>query len=124
MPEKTLFQKIADGEIPAEIVHEDDRCVAFRDINPAAPTHVLVVPRKPIPSPAAVEPEDAALVGHLFVVARKVAEQEGLAPTEEDPTTGEGGYRLVFNCGPDAGQSVPHLHLHVLGGRDLSWPPG
>ena len=124
MPEKTLFQKIADGEIPAEIVHEDDRCVAFRDINPAAPTHVLVVPRKPIPSPAAVEPEDAALVGHLFVVARKIAEQEGLAPTESDPTTGESGYRLVFNCGPDAGQSVPHLHLHVLGARALSWPPG
>jgi histidine triad (HIT) family protein len=124
MPEKTLFQKIADGEIPADFVHRDDRCVAFRDINPAAPTHVLVVPRKPIPSPASIEPGDAELVGHLFVVARQIAEEEGLAPTEADPTAGGGGYRLVFNCGPAAGQSVPHLHLHLLGGRDLSWPHG
>ena len=123
MPEKTLFQKIADGEIPADFVHQDDRCVAFRDLHPAAPTHILVVPRTPIPSPASIEPEDAALVGHLFVVARRIAEQEGLAP-EGDPTAGDGGYRLVFNCGAAAGQSVPHLHLHVLGGRTLSWPPG
>lgn len=114
MAGKTLFQKIADREIPATLVHEDDRCIAFRDIDPKAPTHLLVVPRKPIPSLDDLEEEDAALVGHLFVVARRLAEAEGLT----------GGYRTVFNCGPDAGQSVDHLHLHVLGGRALSWPPG
>ena len=114
MAEKTLFQKIADGEIPAEIVYEDDRCFAFRDINPQAPVHVLVVPRKPIPSLDDLTEEDEALVGHLFVAARQVAAGEGLS----------GGYRTVFNCGPDAGQSVDHLHLHLLGGRPLGWPPG
>ena len=114
MAEKTLFQKIADREIPAEIVYEDDRSVAFRDIDPKAPTHILVVPRKPIPSLADLTDEDAALIGHLVVVARKLAAEEGL----------EGGYRTVFNCGPDAGQSVDHLHLHLLGGRKLNWPPG
>lgn len=110
---KTLFQKIADREIPAEIVYEDDRAVAFRDINPQAPTHVLVVPRKPIPRADEIEEEDEALVGHLFVVARKVAEQEGLSD-----------YRLVMNNGEGAGQSVFHLHLHLLGGRAMQWPPG
>ena len=114
MAEKTLFQKIADREIPAEIVYEDDRCFAFRDINPQAPTHLLVVPRKPIPSLDDVEADDEPLVGHLLVVAQQVAAQEGLT----------GGYRTVFNCGADAGQSVDHLHLHVLGGRPLDWPPG
>ena len=114
MSEKTLFQKIADREVSAEIVYEDDQCFAFRDINPQAPTHLLVVPRKPIPSLDDLAAEDETLVGHLLVVAQQVAAQEGLTS----------GYRTVFNCGPDAGQSVDHLHLHVLGGRPLSWPPG
>lgn len=111
--DKTLFQKIADGEIPADIVLEDEHAVAFRDINPVAPTHVLIVPRAPIPRADAVEPEDEALIGHLFTVARKVAKQEGL----ED-------YRLVVNNGAGAGQTVFHLHVHLIGGRDLRWPPG
>lgn len=114
MPEKTIFQRIADREIPARLVHEDDHCVAFHDVNPQAPIHVLVVPRRPIPSLADVSDEDAALVGHLLCVARKVAEQLGLA----------NGFRTVINAGPDGGQSVDHLHVHVLGGRTLGWPPG
>lgn len=113
MREKTLFQKIADNELPADLVYEDDRCVAFRDINPVAPVHVLVVPRKPIRRADAIEAEDEALVGHLFIVAREVAQQEGLTD-----------YRLVMNNGAGAGQSVFHIHLHVLGGRPLTWPPG
>ena len=113
MPEKTLFEKIADGEIPADVVYQDDRAVAFRDLNPAAPVHVLVIPRQPIPRADAVEPGDEALVGHLFTVARAVAAQEGLTD-----------YRLVVNCGEGAGQSVFHLHVHLLGGRPLAWPPG
>jgi histidine triad (HIT) family protein len=112
--QKTLFQKIADREIPANLVYEDDQCIALRDINPQAPTHLLIVPRKPIPSLDALGADDAALVGHLFVVAKALAAREGLAK----------GYRTVFNCGPDAGQSVDHIHLHLLGGRRLSWPPG
>lgn len=114
MAEKTLFQRIADREIPANLVFEDERCFAFRDINPQAPTHILIVPRKVIPTLDDLQEEDAALVGHLLVVARQLAEQEGL----------RNGYRTVFNCGPDAGQSVFHIHLHLLGGRPLSWPPG
>ena len=114
MSEKTLFQRIADGEIPGDFVHEDESCFAIRDINPQAPTHILIIPRKPIPSNNDVEAEDAALVGHLLVVAKSIAESEGL----------DGGYRLVFNCGPDAGQEVAHLHLHLLGGRRMAWPPG
>jgi histidine triad (HIT) family protein len=113
VPEKTLFQKIADREIPGDIVYEDERAVAFRDIQPAAPVHVLVVPRKPIPRADAIEPDDEALVGHLFTVARRVAAQEGLSD-----------YRLVVNNGAGAQQSVFHLHLHVLGGRPFTWPPG
>ena len=110
---KTLFQQIADGEIPADIVYEDDRALAFRDINPQAPTHVLIVPRKPIPRADAIEPQDEALVGHLFTVARAVAEREGLSD-----------YRLIVNNGAGAGQTVFHLHVHLLGGRGLQWPPG
>ena len=110
---KTLFQQIADGEIPADIVYEDDRAVAFRDINPQAPTHVLITPRQPIPRADAIEEADEALVGHLFTVARKVAADEGLSD-----------YRLVMNNGEGAGQSVFHLHLHLLGGRGMQWPPG
>ena len=113
MAEKTLFQKIADGELPADVVYEDDRAVAFRDLHPQAPTHVLVVPRKPIPRADAVEEADEALVGHLFTVARRVAEAEGLSD-----------YRLVVNNGEGAGQTVFHLHVHLLGGRGLQWPPG
>ena len=114
MAEKTLFQKIMDREMDGEILFEDDRCAVLRDINPQAPTHVLVVPRKPIPSLDDLTEEDESLVGHLFVVARRVAADEGLT----------NGYRTVFNCGEDANQTVPHIHLHVLGGRTLSWPPG
>jgi histidine triad (HIT) family protein len=114
MAEKTLFEKIIDREIPADIVHEDDQCVAFRDNNPQAPTHLLVVPRESIPSLDALSEEDAPLVGHLFVVARQLAADEGLSD----------GYRTVFNCGDDGGQTVDHLHLHLLGGRALTWPPG
>ena len=113
MIERTLFQKIADGEIPSDIVYEDDRCVAFRDINPVAPTHVLVVPRQPITRPDLIDEEDEALVGHLFIVARLIAAKEGLCD-----------YRLVMNNGVTAGQSVFHIHLHVLGGRPMAWPPG
>jgi histidine triad (HIT) family protein len=112
--EKTIFQRIIDKEIPADIVYEDDQCLAFRDINPQAPTHILVIPKKAIVSLAYAEEQDAALVGHLMMTARKVAEDEGLM----------GGYRTVLNCGPDGGQSVDHLHVHVLGGRKLTWPPG
>lgn len=110
----TLFEKIIAREIPADIVYEDDRCIAFRDIAPKAPTHVLVVPKKAIASVDEIAEDDAALVGHLFVVAAKIAAQEGLT----------NGYRAVFNTGRDAGQTVDHLHLHVLGGRSLAWPPG
>jgi histidine triad (HIT) family protein len=114
MAEKTLFQKIADGEIPADLVYEDDRCFAFRDINPKAPTHILIVPRKPIPTLNDLTEADEPLVGHLFTVAREVAAREGL----------DEGYRTVFNCGDHGQQSVYHLHLHLLGGRQMSWPPG
>jgi histidine triad (HIT) family protein len=111
---KTLFQKICDREIPASIVYEDDQVVAFRDINPAAPSHVLVVPRKPIARIGEAAPADQAVLGHLLLKAADVARQLGLG----------NGYRLVFNNGSDAGEAVPHLHCHILGGRRLSWPPG
>ena len=114
MAEKTIFQKIIDKDIPADIIYEDDRCLAFRDINPQAPTHVLVIPKKTIESLAQAEDNDRALLGHLLLTARKIAEQEGL----------NNGYRTVLNCGPDGGQSVDHLHVHILGGRKLAWPPG
>lgn len=114
MADKTLFQRIESGEIPADIVYQDDFCFAFRDINPQAPTHILVVPRKPIQTLDALEPEDAELVGRMFLAAKSIAATEGL----------DGGYRTVFNCGEDAGQTVFHIHLHLLGGRSLGWPPG
>jgi histidine triad (HIT) family protein len=110
----TIFKRIIDREIPADIVHEDDRCLAFRDIDPKAPTHVLVIPKREIPSLADSADDDASLLGHLLCAARDVAAKVGL----------HGGYRVVINCGPDGGQSVDHLHLHVLGGRQLRWPPG
>lgn len=109
----TIFGKIARGEMKADVVYEDDRAVAFRDISPQAPTHILVIPRKPIPRLSAAEDGDAALLGHLLGVARKVASQEGL-----------GDFRLVVNNGAGAGQTVFHLHVHVLGGRPFAWPPG
>lgn len=112
---KTIFAKIASGEMAADILYEDDDIVAFRDVSPQAPTHILVIPRKPIPTLNAVEPEEAELVGRLLIVAAKVAAQEGIA---------ESGYRTVINCNAGGGQTVFHLHLHLLGGRPLSWPPG
>ncbi|MBU6400703.1 MAG: histidine triad nucleotide-binding protein [Verrucomicrobia bacterium] len=112
---QTLFERIVAREIPATIVFEDDRIVAFRDINPKAPTHVLIVPRKPIPRLADAQPQDHAMLGHLLLKAAEIARQLGLDAT---------GYRLVINNGPDAGESVPHLHCHLLGGRPMAWPPG
>ncbi len=114
MASKTLFERIADREIPARIVYEDAQCVAFRDIAPQAPVHVLVVPRRPLPSVAAATETDKNLLGHLILVARNIADQEDLG----------GGYRLVVNNGEDGGQTVDHLHVHLLGGRRLGWPPG
>jgi histidine triad (HIT) family protein len=114
MSEKTIFKRIIDKEIPARIAYEDEHCLAFHDTNPQAPTHVLLIPKKEIPSLAALAAEDEALLGHLLLVVPKLAGQLGLS----------GGYRLVVNCGPDGGQTVDHLHLHILGGRPLTWPPG
>ena len=114
MAEKTIFKKIIDGEIPAEIVYEDDLCLAFKDINPAAPTHLIVIPKKEIPTVNDVAEADEQIVGHLFAAMGKIAAQLGL----------DGGYRVVTNCGRDAGQEVMHLHFHMLGGRQFGWPPG
>ncbi len=114
MSEKTIFKRIIDREIPADIVYEDDQCLAFNDINPQAPTHVLVIPKKETPSLDALDEADEALAGHLLRVIRQLAAGLNLS----------GGYRVVVNCGPDAGQEVPHLHFHLLAGRRLSWPPG
>ncbi len=113
--EKTLFQKIADKEIPAAIVYEDELCVAFRDVAPVAPVHVLLVPRKPLRDIAAATTEDAALLAHLMLKVGDIARDLGLEA---------GGFRTVMNTGADAGQTVPHLHIHLLGGRSLQWPPG
>lgn len=109
-----VFERIICRQIPARIVYEDDDCLAFEDIHPAAPVHVLVIPKKPITSVDAIEPQDEALVGRLFSAIRKVAAQLGLG----------NGYRVVTNCGRDAGQEVMHLHFHLLGGRPFTWPPG
>lgn len=111
---KTLFQRIADREIPTTFLHEDDLCIAFRDITPQAPVHVLVVPRKAIPRIAEASSDDQALLGHLLLVARKVAQELNL----------KNGFRIVINNGKDGGESVPHLHVHLLGARPLDWPPG
>jgi histidine triad (HIT) family protein len=111
---KTIFKRIIDREIPAKIVYEDDLCLAFEDVNPQAPVHILVIPKQEIPSLADLTAGDAALAGHLLLVIQKLAAERNLS----------GGYRVVANCGPDAGQSVPHLHFHLLGGRYLAWPPG
>jgi histidine triad (HIT) family protein len=109
-----IFQKIIDRKIPATIVYEDDRCLAFRDVNPQAPVHVLIIPRKVIPTHADIQPEDRELLGHLHTVAAQLANQLGIGD----------GYRLVINCKEPAGQTVPHLHMHLLGGRSFRWPPG
>lgn len=111
----TLFERIVARQIPATIVYEDEVALAFRDIHPAAPVHVLVIPKRPIPRLSAATADDAALLGHLMWVCAEVARQEGLA---------ENGFRVVTNNGADAGQTVDHLHFHVLGGRGMSWPPG
>ena len=115
MSEQTLFSKIIDGEIPAEFVHRDDLCVAIRDIAPVAPVHILIIPREPLPGIQAAGTSHGSLLGHLLLIGRHLAEAEGLT---------EGGFRLVINAGEDGGQTVPHLHVHLLGGRSLQWPPG
>ncbi|HET9092663.1 MAG TPA: histidine triad nucleotide-binding protein [Acidimicrobiales bacterium] len=109
-----LFCRIVAGELPSTEAASSERTYAFHDINPGAPTHVLVVPREHVTDAAAVGPEHAGVLAEMLVMARKIADSEGL----------EGGYRLVFNVGEDSGNSVPHLHLHVLGGRPMGWPPG
>lgn len=114
MMSDNVFLKIIERKIPARIEFEDDRCLAFHDINPQAPIHLLIIPKKVIPTHAATTDDDADLLGHLHVVARKLAERLGL----------HRGYRLVLNCGTDGGQTVPHLHIHLLGGRPFQWPPG
>lgn len=111
----TIFGKIIRREIPADILYEDDLCLAFRDVNPQAPTHVLVIPKKPLTDLSAASTEDKALLGHLLITVKDVAAQLGLT---------ESGYRVVINTGKDGGQTVFHLHLHILGGRSLQWPPG
>lgn len=111
---ETIFSKIIRREIPADIIYEDDLALAFNDIQPQAPVHFLVIPKKPIPKLADAESQDHAVLGHLLLTAKRVAEQVGL----------ENGYRVVINSGNDGGQTVYHLHLHVLGGRAMKWPPG
>ena len=109
-----IFCKVVSGEIPSDLVHEGEQVIAFRDINPQAPTHVLVIPKTEIASLDDIGVDDQLILGHMLLVIRKLAEQLRLT----------GGYRVVVNCGADAGQTVPHLHLHLLGGRELKWPPG
>jgi histidine triad (HIT) family protein len=111
---ETIFSKIIRREIPANIVYEDDLALAFRDITPQAPVHILVIPKKPIPKLADAQSQDQALLGHLLLTVKLIAEQEGLA----------NGYRVVINTGADGGQTVYHMHLHILGGRQMDWPPG
>ncbi len=110
-----LFCKIVEGEIPADIIYESDTAIAFRDINPQAPTHVLIIPRKHISTINDISAADQELIGTLFMAAKEIAANEGIA---------ESGYRVVMNCNEGAGQSVFHIHLHLLGGRGLGWPPG
>lgn len=113
-PPKTIFRRIIDKEIPAKILYEDDLCLAFPDTNPQAPTHLLIIPKKEVRSIGDLENDDQSLAGHLLLVCRNLAKKFGLG----------GGYRIVANTGSDAGQSVDHLHIHLLGGRPMSWPPG
>ena len=111
---ETIFSKIIRREIPAEIVYEDDLAIAFKDINPQAPQHIIVIPKQPIAQLADAEPKDQAILGHLLLTAKRVAQEAGL----------NNGYRVVINSGSDGGQTVYHLHLHILGGREMKWPPG
>lgn len=113
----TLFEKIIAREIPAEIVYEDDQCLAFKDINPQAPVHVLLIPKKPIPRVGEAEVEDQALLGHLLIKVGELADEFGLKEADK-------GFRIVVNHGQDGGETVPHMHIHLLGGRALTWPPG
>ena len=114
MPESSVFEKIIARELPADIVYEDERCIAFRDIDPQAPTHLLVVPKQRINRIAEAGEADEVLIGHLFLTAARVAREADLGK----------GFRLVVNNGPEGGEAVPHLHIHVLGGRQMTWPPG
>jgi histidine triad (HIT) family protein len=114
MSEKTIFKRIIDGEIPAQMVHDDEHCLAFHDVSPQAPVHVLIIPRKEIASVDDITDEDQAVIGHIWCVIRDIAKKLDLAK----------GYRVVVNCGEEGGQSVNHLHYHLLGGRSLTWPPG
>ncbi len=114
MHNKTIFKKIIDREIPADIIYEDDLCIAFNDVNPQAPVHVLVIPKQEIRSLADTEPADQLLLGHLLLVIKRISEELGL----------ESGFRTIANTGLDGGQTVDHLHFHILGKRPLSWPPG
>ncbi len=115
MPEDCIFCKIVAGDIPSKKVYEDDEYLAFHDVNPQAPTHVLIIPRRHLPGIAHAEPGDADLLGRLLLKANDIAEQEGLT---------KDGFRYVINNGEQGGQTVPHLHLHILGGRPMTWPPG
>ena len=111
----TIFEKIIARQIPADIVYEDDTVIAIRDVNPKAPVHILLIPKKVIPRIADAKPDDQQTLGHLLLKAPEIANKVGLS---------QSGYRLVINNGPDAGESVPHLHCHILGGRPMAWPPG
>jgi histidine triad (HIT) family protein len=111
----TIFSKIINKEIPADIVYEDDRCLAFKDISPQAPTHILIIPKKAIERVALAQTEDEGLLGHLLLTAAQIAKKAGISET---------GFRLVINNGKNGGEAVPHLHVHLLGGRALTWPPG
>ena len=115
MSEPTIFKRILDGEIPADVVYEDDQCLAFHDVAPQAPVHILVIPKKEIVSIEHLSEEDEQLVGHIFLAIQKIARDQGLA---------NDGYRVICNCGEGGGQTVFHLHYHLMGGRDLPWPPG
>ncbi len=117
MSDKTVFQKIIDREIPAPLIHEDEHCVAFNDIKPQAPIHVLIVPRKVIPRVGEAQPADQATLGALLLAAGEVARKVGVSERTQ-------GFRIVINHGHDAGETVPHLHVHLLAGRELAWPPG
>tara|TARA_B100001146_G_C16150775_1_gene421077 strand:+ start:456 stop:800 length:345 start_codon:yes stop_codon:yes gene_type:complete len=113
--EETIFDKIISKEIPSDIVYEDRDFLAFRDINPQAPTHILIIPKKRIPTINDIKDEDSKIIGKLVIIAKKIAEEENIS---------KDGYRLVFNCNEYGGQTVFHIHLHLIGGRKLNWPPG
>lgn len=117
MSDKTIFQKIIDQEIPAKLIYEDEHCAAFHDINPQAPVHVLIVPRRVIPRVGEAAASDQAVLGSLLLAAGKIAKQLGVDERSK-------GFRLVINHGADGGETVPHLHVHLLAGRSLGWPPG